>query len=657
MKYVKNKSLGLLLLSLLVSSCSKYDFTDVFSTLPSKPHPGETVTILYNPTGTVLDSSNQILATIRTYGDRNYQPASMFSMPNNVANTEEYTMEKHQDGWTIQISVPDTVVGFVVTLHNENDTDHNGGLGYWVPLYSSDQYMLPGAEAGYPAALVRRGWGAELDRTLYADTLLSFYENEFFRNPEKKSGFAFSHFSALRKSKGADGTVEIEKILEAMSDTSLWTEEHLFFLSAWYGAVKNQEKADYFKTKSQEKYPSGRWVQRLESGKIYKKEGSSEKKKFLDDFIAKYPNYSADLSYIYGLIAGEYIKEGSYALALEYLNALNGKVWSERPIFYAVNNIEKIENEEGQQLIEIINKSVTGYRQEFDKPTSSKPPLIITSIWEENRAVKLALALDALGLATGLVGGDSDATLYFEEAYNLSNKTNKQINEHFAATLFKSGSTYKAKVVLEESISGAIQSPKMEEILKEIYLEIHESDADFASYYSNLTSTALGNLKVEIESKLVTEKAPEFTLLDTDGKAVSLSDYQGKIVILDFWATWCGPCKISFPAMQKAINKYKKDDLVKFLFVNTQEKSKNKLQSITDYMSKNDFSFHVVMDDQDEVYQSYGVALLPTKIIIDTSGNIRFRSLGFTGATELLDELDILISLLKPNIKKMGLGG
>lgn len=655
MKYVKSKSLGLLLLSLLVSSCSKYDFTDVFSTLPSKPHSGETVTILYNPTGTVLDSSNQILATVRTYGDRNYQPASMFSMPNNVANTEEYKMEKHQDGWTMQISVPDTVVGFVVTLHNENETDYNGGLGYWVPLYSSDQYVLPGAEAGYAAALVRRGWGAKLDKTLYADTLMSFYENEFFRNPEMKSGFTFSYFSALRKSKGTDSSAEIEKHLEAMSDTSLWTEEHLFFLSAWYGAVKNQEKADHFKTKSQEKYPSGRWVQRLESGKIYKKAGSSEKKKFIDDFIAKYPNYSADLTYIYGLMTAEYIKEGSYSLALEYINALNDKVWSERPVFYAVNNIEKIENDEGQQLIDIVNKSVAGYRQEYDKPTSSKPPLIITSVWEENRAVKLALALDALGVATRLVRDDADATLYFEEAYKLTNKTNKQINEHFAETLFKNGSTSRAQEVLEESVKGNIQSPKMEEILKEIFLESHESDANFASYYSNLISTALGNLKAEIEANLVTEKAPAFTLLDTDGKAVSLSDYQGKIVILDFWATWCGPCKISFPAMKTAINKYKNDDQVKFLFVNTQEKSKNKLQAITEYMSKNDYPFHVLMDDMDAVYQSYGISLLPTKVIIDTSGTIRFRSFGFTGVTELLDELDILISLLKPNPRKMGL--
>ena len=89
-------------------------------------------------------------------------------------------------GWLIKLFVPDSVVGLVVTLNNETDTDYNEGLGYWVPIYTSDQRILPGSEAGYAASLVRRGWGAVLDKTLYADTLLSFYNNEFSRNQIKR---------------------------------------------------------------------------------------------------------------------------------------------------------------------------------------------------------------------------------------------------------------------------------------------------------------------------------------------------------------------------------------------------------------------------------------------------------------------------------------
>ena len=338
----------------LIMSCSSYDFSSVFSTLPVKPQAGEIVTLLYNPKSTILEGTNQVSAIVRTYGDRNFQPASMFSMPNNVIDTEEYKMKKKHTGWLVKILVPDSVVGLVVTLHNETDTDHNGGLGYWVPFYTSNQRLLPGAEAGYAASLVRRGWGAELDKTLYADTLLSFYDREFSRNPDKKAGFSFSYFSALKKSKGTDAFVEIEANLQALDNPDQWTEEHLFFLSAWYGVVKNQEKVDYFKTKSREKFPTGRWVQREEAIEFYKKVGSAEKKIFLDEFEAKYPDHSG-FSYMRGVIIGEYIKEGSYKQAFEYFTALNDKPWSERPVFSAVNNLTEIENDELGLVLEIIN--------------------------------------------------------------------------------------------------------------------------------------------------------------------------------------------------------------------------------------------------------------------------------------------------------------
>ena len=644
-KFFKKKYAGLIfIISIcLMMACSSYDFSNVFSTLPVKPQSGDIVTLLYNPKGTILEGTNQISAIVRTYADRDLQQASMFSMPNNVIDTEEYKMKRKQDGWLVEILVPDSVVGLVVTLHNETDTDYNGGLGYWVPFYTSDQHLLPGSEAGYAASLVRRGWGAKLDKTLYADTLLSFYNREFSRNPNKKAGFAFSFFSALKKSKGSNSFVEIEANLESLDDPDQWTEEHLFFLSAWYGAVKNQEKADYFKTKSREKFPTGRWVQREEAVGFYKADGSAEKKEFLDEFETKYPDQSS-LSYMRGVIIGEYIKEGSHKQAFDYFTALNDKPWGERPVFSAVNNIKDIENDEYHLVNEIINKSVAANRQEYDEPSATKPRLKISYKWQESRATQLALALDASGLVNDLMGNTTEALTYCKEAYQLTKKQHKQVNEHYAALLLKNGSHDAAKEILEESIISGIQSPDMEKLLQGIFIDSNGSEAGFASYYSKLKSQALGDLKDKIKSKLVAERAPSFTLSDTDGNEVSLSDYKGKIVILDFWATWCGPCKASFPAMKKALNKYEKE--VKILFVNSKETAKDKLQAVKDLMEENDYPFHVLMDNKNAVFESYGISLLPTKVIIGKDGNIRHRSFGFRGETELLDELDAIISIL-----------
>ena len=330
--------------------------------------------------------------------------------------------------------------------------------------------------------------------------------------------------------------------------------------------------------------------------------------------------------------------------AFEYFKSLNDKLWSERPVFSAVNSVKDIENDELRPLLEIINKSVTVSREEYDGPSATKPRLKISGKWKETRATQLALALDAYGLVTNAMGNSTEALTYSEEAYQLTNKQHKQVNEHYAAILLKNGSKAAAKEILEESIISGIQTPDMEKILKEIFIGTQGSEEGFTSYYSDLKTKAFGDLKDKIESELVTQRAPSFTLTDTDGKEVSLSDYKGKIVILDFWATWCGPCKASFPAMKKARNKYEKE--VKILFVNSKETAKNPLKAVKDLMEENNYPFHVLMDNKNAVFESYGISLLPTKVIIGKDGNIRHRSFGFRGETELLDELDAIISIL-----------
>ena len=95
--------------------------------------------------------------------------------------------------------------------------------------------------------------------------------------------------------------------------------------------------------------------------------------------------------------------------------------------------------------------------------------------------------------------------------------------------------------------------------------------------------------------------------------------------------------------MKKAMEKYTD---VKFFFVNSRETAENKLETVTDFMTKNSYPFHVLMDDEDTAYESYNIAFLPTKVILDGNQNIRYRSIGYLGEAELLDELDALLSIL-----------
>jgi thiol-disulfide isomerase/thioredoxin len=129
--------------------------------------------------------------------------------------------------------------------------------------------------------------------------------------------------------------------------------------------------------------------------------------------------------------------------------------------------------------------------------------------------------------------------------------------------------------------------------------------------------------------------APAFTLKDINGKTVTLADYKGKVLIIDFWATWCGPCKSSFPSVKKVIEQYKQDPKVSFLFIDTREKDDNYPELVKKFLADNKYPFHVVYDEKgqegkmDKVYKQYVMPGIPTKYIIDAKGIIRYQIVGF----------------------------
>ena len=133
--------------------------------------------------------------------------------------------------------------------------------------------------------------------------------------------------------------------------------------------------------------------------------------------------------------------------------------------------------------------------------------------------------------------------------------------------------------------------------------------------------------------------APDFSLVDLDGKSVKLSEMRGKVVVLDFWATWCGPCIMSFPGMKLSMDKYKNNPNVKFLFVNTYERVdvSQWTSTVKTFVKQRGFdTFPVIMDIGGEVAGNYGVNGIPAKFCIDKEGKIKFKSTGYLGSSDAI---------------------
>ncbi|MHB1392180.1 MAG: TlpA disulfide reductase family protein [Clostridia bacterium] len=107
----------------------------------------------------------------------------------------------------------------------------------------------------------------------------------------------------------------------------------------------------------------------------------------------------------------------------------------------------------------------------------------------------------------------------------------------------------------------------------------------------------------------------DFTLEDLNGNKVTLSQLKGKKVFLNFWATWCPPCKAEMPHIEKLYQETKDSDLV-ILAVNVGEDKK----TVQDFIAKNKYNFPVLLDVKGEVSQLYQVSGIPTSYFIDTNG-------------------------------------
>mgnify|MGYP000894269480 FL=1 len=112
--------------------------------------------------------------------------------------------------------------------------------------------------------------------------------------------------------------------------------------------------------------------------------------------------------------------------------------------------------------------------------------------------------------------------------------------------------------------------------------------------------------------------APDFGLKNLDGETVKLSDYRGKIVILNFWATWCYWCKVEMPDFNELNEELEKEDEAVILAVNVEESK----DTVVEYLTSENINLKVLLDEDGAVARTYGVTGLPNTFIINKDGSV-----------------------------------
>jgi len=138
------------------------------------------------------------------------------------------------------------------------------------------------------------------------------------------------------------------------------------------------------------------------------------------------------------------------------------------------------------------------------------------------------------------------------------------------------------------------------------------------------------------------EKAPNFTLVDINGEQFSLSDHLGKVVLLDFFTTWCGPCIIEIEHLKGLYDEYSQDQLV-ILSISVDPYT-DTVPILQNFVQQNKEMTWAVARDTDNVAYKYGVSPIPHLIIVDAEGYKRHSHIGLTAESTLGTEIDSLVS-------------
>lgn len=130
------------------------------------------------------------------------------------------------------------------------------------------------------------------------------------------------------------------------------------------------------------------------------------------------------------------------------------------------------------------------------------------------------------------------------------------------------------------------------------------------------------------------DEAPDFTLSDLNGSDVRLSDLRGKVVLIEFWATWCPPCRESIPAMNEIYKRYNEKGLV-ILGISV-DKGQNVAEDLRAFVKEYSILYPVLIDSKN-INNLYGVYSIPTTFLIDKDGKVILKNIGFS--PELEDKL------------------
>ena len=627
--------------------------------------------IVYVPVGTLLENDTNIKCVV--YVMRNYWWEAV-----------DVAVSQQEGKWIGRFDVPEDAVLLCAKMVAGDKTDWGWPATYATFVLDKNKQNKEGARLGW-AMLRTPDSGLNLPgmmddpkaEPLAGDTQLMWLNNEFAQFPQAQAhefGYLVNTLQRVKPGEKneqlrqnmkmfvddkslkltdqqwsdlydiarrtlIDSTLAIrikEREKKAYPDGIISRDEELLRIQNLFGSVKTRAADDPTAAQAQEdfkkflkRFPSDKFwdVHSFHSDLFYSKIFRA----VIYDRIMRADDYSNLATYIHDIPYEEMVATHWHVAEIPFINQ---QITPEKALPYS----ELLINE-------ILNRPRNTHAMKIVSPEE----------WKGYVVQKFSMALYAHARILKANGRNDDAMKFMEMVYPYYSKT-AEYADLYVGLLNQLGRQSEVIPYIKQCVPEDATTQEMLDLLKADYLK-NNPNGNFDQYLASLKNAEqIEKDRAKALSELIDLPVTLYALDRMGGGRVDLAAKKGKILFLDFWATWCAPCKASMPGGQMTVDRWKDNKDVEFYFVDTQETKANYRESAEAFIKSKGYTFTVLYDNgevgkQDQLYKSMASVLhtsgIPLKVIIDRKGHIRWMGSGYHGSpTQMADEISYILEYL-----------